>query len=74
MANRPSNSQLVAIGVEVVLFSLVTYFGVKWLAKVMDPTSKQKQAAKEQVHVYLRSVIFMLIGVFMGNHESLRKI
>ena len=50
MANRPSNSQLVTIGFEVVLFSLVTYFGVKWLAKVMDPTSKQKQAAKEQVH------------------------
>lgn len=49
MTNRPSNGQLAAIGIELVVFAFLSYFGVKWISKVLDPTSKQKEAAQKQV-------------------------
>lgn len=48
MTNRPSNGQLAAIGIELVVFAFLSYFGVKWISKVLDPTSKQKEAAQKQ--------------------------
>ena len=49
MNNRPSNGQIAAIGIELVVFAFLSYFGVKWISKVLDPTSKQKEAAQKQV-------------------------
>ena len=56
MSNRPSNGQLVALGVELVLFTVISYFGIKWLAKILDPTSKQKEAARKQVYFFRYAV------------------
>ena len=54
MNNRPSNGQIAAIGIELVVFAFLSYFGVKWISKVLDPTSKQKEAAQKQVRsVYI---------------------
>ena len=52
MSNRPTNNQLIAIGVELVLFTVLSYFGIKWISTILDPTSKQKEAAKKQVYIY----------------------
>lgn len=49
MNNRPSSGQVAAIGIELAVFVVLSYFGIKWLAKVLDPTSKQKESAKKQV-------------------------
>ena len=50
MVNRPNGAQIAAVGIEIAVFAVLSYFGIKWLAKVLDPTSKQKEAAKKQVH------------------------
>ena len=57
MVNRPSNAQLAAVGIELIVFAMLSYFGVKWLAKVLDPTSKQKEIAKIQVFFFFLSCI-----------------
>ena len=51
MTNKPTNGQIAAIGIELVVFAVLSYFGVKWIAKVLDPTSKQKEAAQKQVSI-----------------------
>jgi len=56
MSNRATTNQIVAIGVEVVLFSVLSYFGIKWLSSALDPTSKQKQAAKLQAQKVIKSL------------------
>jgi len=55
MANGgPTKAQLVAASVEIVLFGLISYFGIKWLAGVLDPTNKQKKAAKKQAEKIMK--------------------
>ena len=53
MTNRPTNNQIAAVGIELVVFAILSYFGVKWISKVLDPTSKQKEAAQKQVSTIL---------------------
>lgn len=56
MTNRPSNGQIAAVGIELVVFALISYFGIKWIAKVLDPTSKQKEQAKLQAEKITKSL------------------
>jgi len=56
MTNKPSNGQIAAIGIELVVFAVLSYFGVKWIAKVLDPTSKQKEAAQKQAEKITKSL------------------
>ena len=59
MSNRPTNVQLAAIGIEMLLFCALSYFGIKWLSKVLDPTSKQKEVARKQVNIFSKIYLFM---------------
>jgi len=56
MGNRPTNGQLAAIGIEMIVFCALTYFGIKWLSKVLDPTSKQKEVARQQAQKIISSL------------------
>ncbi|KAK9505698.1 hypothetical protein O3M35_009689 [Rhynocoris fuscipes] len=55
MSNLISHSEAFQIALRVSIFSLATYFTVKWLIKQIDPTNKQKKyAAKKAVDMLKR--------------------
>lgn len=56
MANRPSNGQIIAVGIDILLFGLLSYYGIKWLSKVLDPTRKQKDEAKKQAQKIMGNI------------------
>ncbi|XP_057297834.1 outer mitochondrial transmembrane helix translocase-like isoform X2 [Hydractinia symbiolongicarpus] len=56
MTNKPSSGQIAAIGVELFLFTVISFYGIKWLAKILDPTSKQKESAKKQAEKITKSL------------------
>lgn len=69
MTNKPSSGQIAAIGVELLLFTVISFYGIKWLAKILDPTSKQKESAKKQVsfHVsHLATQLFIFSAIIQG--------
>ena len=50
--NMPDNrARYIATAIQVILLGAVTYYGVKWLVDVLDPTKKSRLAAQKQVSV-----------------------
>lgn len=48
----PDNrARYIATAIQVILLGAVTYYGVKWLVDVLDPTKKSRLAAQKQVSV-----------------------
>ena len=48
----PDNrARYIATAIQVILLGVVTYYGVKWLVDVLDPTKKSRLAAQKQVSV-----------------------
>ena len=46
----PDNrARYIATAIQVILLGAVTYYGVKWLVDVLDPTKKSRLAAQKQV-------------------------
>ena len=61
MSGRPTGGQLAVLGIEILLISVMSYYGMKWLVNVLDPTNKQKEVARKQVFIwfleYLQTVL-----------------
>ena len=50
--NMPDNrARYIATAIQVILLGAVTYYGVKWLVDVLDPTKKSRLAAQKQVSI-----------------------
>lgn len=48
----PDNrARYIATAIQVILLGAVTYYGVKWLVDVLDPTKKSRLAAQKQVSI-----------------------
>ena len=48
----PDNrARYIATAIQVILLGAVTYYGVKWLVDVLDPTKKSRLAAQKQVGI-----------------------
>ncbi|XP_047124531.1 outer mitochondrial transmembrane helix translocase isoform X1 [Hydra vulgaris] len=56
MPGHPTGGQLAFFGIELLLISVISYYGVKWLANVLDPTNKQKEVARKQAEKVIESL------------------
>ena len=56
-----TKSEIFGLVFRLAILGVSTYYGVRWIVKAMDPTRKQKQEAKEQVHCYWHWVVVMII-------------
>ena len=54
-----SRSELLQAMLKVSIFSLATYFSVKWMMKQLDPTNKQKRSAAKKVPVISTLFLFL---------------
>ncbi|CAH3151831.1 unnamed protein product [Porites evermanni] len=64
----PDNrARYIATAIQVILLGAVTYYGVKWLVDVLDPTKKSRLAAQKQAEQLLKKIGVQ--GVKLSEYE-----
>ncbi|XP_034026968.1 ATPase family AAA domain-containing protein 1-A isoform X2 [Thalassophryne amazonica] len=62
-----ANHNTVDLLVWTAVVGAISYYGMKWFADAMDPTSKQKQKAKKQAEALMKKI--GIEGVSLTDHE-----
>lgn len=79
LSSQISRNEVIGLVFRLTLFGALTYFGVKWMVKALDPTRKQKIESQKRVNMHLnilcngllKNIIFIIQFVlafhFRGN-------
>lgn len=73
IASQFHRNEVISLVFRLTLFGALTYFGVKWMVKAMDPTRKQKVDAQKRVCNYFLKKICVWENYLVFKVELLRE-
>lgn len=56
ISSQITRNEVIGLVFRLTLFGALTYFGVKWMVKALDPTRKQKVESQKRVRLIFKFI------------------